>query len=138
MRDLELRERRVKEIQSTGDRLLREDHPARQTVEVGGVGGSTSSHACITRSPCQMTTPGPYPPPSPSGHPGAWEGLPGIPLLSSPPTLLWSPLQAFQAALQTQWSWLLQLCCCIEAHLKENSSYFQVVLQEGWGGGVSL
>ncbi|XP_026577682.1 plectin isoform X14 [Pseudonaja textilis] len=65
MRDLELRERRVKEIQSTGDRLLREDHPARQTVE------------------------------------------------------------AFQAALQTQWSWLLQLCCCIEAHLKENSSYFQ-------------
>ncbi|XP_058035009.1 plectin isoform X29 [Ahaetulla prasina] len=65
MRDLELRERRVKEIQNTGDRLLREDHPARQTVE------------------------------------------------------------AFQAALQTQWSWLLQLCCCIEAHLKENSSYFQ-------------
>ncbi|KAM3841395.1 plectin isoform 15-T15 [Vipera latastei] len=65
MRDLEQRERRVKEIQSTGDRLLREDHPARQTVE------------------------------------------------------------AFQAALQTQWSWLLQLCCCIEAHLKENSSYFQ-------------
>ncbi|KAG8134123.1 hypothetical protein E2320_011850 [Naja naja] len=65
MRDLELRERRVKEIQSTGDRLLREGHPARQTVE------------------------------------------------------------AFQAALQTQWSWLLQLCCCIEAHLKENSSYFQ-------------
>ncbi|XP_060538119.1 plectin isoform X24 [Pantherophis guttatus] len=65
MRDLELRERRVKEIQNTGDRMLREDHPARQTVE------------------------------------------------------------AFQAALQTQWSWLLQLCCCIEAHLKENSSYFQ-------------
>lgn len=41
----------------------------------------------------------------------------------SPP----SPLsQAFQAALQTQWSWMLQLCCCIEAHLKENSAYFQV------------
>lgn len=38
MRDLEQRERRVKEIQSTGDRLLREDHPARQTVEVGRVG----------------------------------------------------------------------------------------------------
>ncbi|KAM6458440.1 plectin isoform 3-T3 [Liasis olivaceus] len=65
MRDLEQRERRIKEIQSTGDRLLREEHPARQTVE------------------------------------------------------------AFQAALQTQWSWLLQLCCCIEAHLKENTSYFQ-------------
>jgi hypothetical protein len=35
-------------------------------------------------------------------------------------------LQSFQAALQTQWSWMLQLCCCIEAHLKENTAYFQV------------
>lgn len=34
--------------------------------------------------------------------------------------------QSFQAALQTQWSWMLQLCCCIEAHLKENTAYFQV------------
>lgn len=82
-----------------------------------------------------MTAPGLYPLPSPSGHPGVWEGLPGIPLLPSPPTRLCFPLQAFQAALQTQWSWLLQLCCCIEAHLKENSSYFQVVLQEGQGAG---
>ncbi|TSK31514.1 Plectin [Bagarius yarrelli] len=32
---------------------------------------------------------------------------------------------AFTAALQTQWSWLLQLCCCIETHLKENTAYFQ-------------
>ncbi|XP_054983028.1 plectin isoform X19 [Sorex araneus] len=65
MRELELKERKIKEIQNTGDRLLREDHPARPTVE------------------------------------------------------------SFQAALQTQWSWVLQLCCCIEAHLKENSAYFQ-------------
>lgn len=35
-------------------------------------------------------------------------------------------LQSFQAALHTQWSWMLQLCCCIEAHLKENTAYFQV------------
>uniref|UniRef100_A0A3B3VQA4 Plectin a n=1 Tax=Poecilia latipinna TaxID=48699 RepID=A0A3B3VQA4_9TELE len=35
------------------------------------------------------------------------------------------PPQAFTAALQTQWSWLLQLCCCIETHLKENTAYFQ-------------
>ena len=35
-------------------------------------------------------------------------------------------LQSFQAALQTQWSWMLQLCCCVEAHLKENTAYFQV------------
>ncbi|XP_060134183.1 plectin isoform X23 [Zootoca vivipara] len=65
MRELEQRERKVKELQSTGDRLLREEHPGKKTVE------------------------------------------------------------AFQAALQTQWSWMLQLCCCIEAHLKENTTYFQ-------------
>uniref|UniRef100_A0A3B4AWF4 Plectin a n=1 Tax=Periophthalmus magnuspinnatus TaxID=409849 RepID=A0A3B4AWF4_9GOBI len=35
------------------------------------------------------------------------------------------PTYAFTAALQTQWSWLLQLCCCIEAHLKENTAYYQ-------------
>lgn len=35
-------------------------------------------------------------------------------------------VQSFQAALQTQWSWMLQLCCCIETHLKENTAYFQV------------
>ncbi|XP_064910841.1 plectin isoform X36 [Columba livia] len=65
MRELELRERRIKELQSSAERLLRDEHPARHTLE------------------------------------------------------------AFQAALQTQWSWMLQLCCCIEAHLKENSAYFQ-------------
>ncbi|XP_043363128.1 plectin isoform X1 [Dermochelys coriacea] len=65
MRELELREHKIKEIQSTGDRLLHEDHPGGRTVE------------------------------------------------------------AFQAALQTQWSWMLQVCCCIEAHLKENTAYFQ-------------
>ncbi|XP_042525340.1 plectin isoform X1 [Dipodomys spectabilis] len=65
MRELELKEKKIKEIQSTGDRLLRDDHPARPTVE------------------------------------------------------------SFQAALQTQWSWMLQLCCCVEAHLKENTAYFQ-------------
>ncbi|XP_059528490.1 plectin isoform X5 [Myotis daubentonii] len=65
MRELELKEKKIKEIQTTGDRLLREDHPARPTVE------------------------------------------------------------SFQAALQTQWSWMLQLCCCVEAHLKENTAYFQ-------------
>lgn len=39
MRELELKEKKIKEIQSTGDRLLREDHPARPTVEVGDAGG---------------------------------------------------------------------------------------------------
>ncbi|XP_052389493.1 plectin-like isoform X10 [Carassius gibelio] len=65
MRDLEQREKRVNNVQMTGEKLLKEDHPARKTVE------------------------------------------------------------AFTAALQTQWSWILQLCCCIETHLKENTSYFQ-------------
>ncbi|XP_053415524.1 plectin isoform X22 [Nycticebus coucang] len=65
MRELELKEKKIKDIQNTADRLLRDDHPARPTVE------------------------------------------------------------SFQAALQTQWSWMLQLCCCIEAHLKENTAYFQ-------------
>ncbi|XP_048010070.1 plectin isoform X7 [Megalobrama amblycephala] len=34
-------------------------------------------------------------------------------------------VEAFTAALQTQWSWILQVCCCIETHLKENTAYFQ-------------
>ncbi|KAK3532089.1 hypothetical protein QTP86_007071 [Hemibagrus guttatus] len=65
MRDLEQREKKVNAVQATGDKLLKEGHPARSTIE------------------------------------------------------------AFTAALQTQWSWLLQLCCCIETHLKENTAYFQ-------------
>ncbi|XP_015463351.3 plectin isoform X3 [Astyanax mexicanus] len=65
MRELELREKKVNEIQATGDRLIREGHPGKKTVE------------------------------------------------------------AFTAGLQTQWSWILQLCCCIEAHLKENTAYYQ-------------
>ncbi|XP_039978369.1 plectin a isoform X3 [Xiphias gladius] len=65
MRDLELREKKVNSVQTTGDKLLRDGHPARTTVE------------------------------------------------------------AFTSALQTQWSWILQLCCCIETHLKENTAYFQ-------------
>ncbi|KAM6350464.1 plectin [Podargus strigoides] len=65
MRELELREGKIKELQSLGERLLREEHPGRETLE------------------------------------------------------------SFQAALRTQWGWMLQLCCCIETHLKENSAYFQ-------------
>ncbi|XP_042202751.1 plectin isoform X2 [Callorhinchus milii] len=65
MKELEVKEKKVNSIQNTGDKLLREGHPGKQTIE------------------------------------------------------------AFMAALQTQWSWILQLCCCIEAHLKENTAYFQ-------------
>uniref|UniRef100_A0A3Q1JVK5 Plectin b n=1 Tax=Anabas testudineus TaxID=64144 RepID=A0A3Q1JVK5_ANATE len=65
MRELELREKKVNDIQALGDRLVKDGHPGKKTVE------------------------------------------------------------AFTAALQTQWSWILQLCCCIEAHLKENTAYYQ-------------
>ncbi|XP_072911338.1 plectin-like isoform X5 [Hemitrygon akajei] len=65
MKELESRERKVSSIQNMGEKLLRDGHPAKQTID------------------------------------------------------------AFMAALQTQWSWILQLCCCIEAHLKENTAYFQ-------------
>ncbi|XP_028316465.1 plectin-like isoform X5 [Gouania willdenowi] len=65
MRELELREKKMNDVQATGDKLLRDGHPAKKTIE------------------------------------------------------------AFTAALQTQWSWILQLCCCIETHLKENTTYFQ-------------
>lgn len=35
MRELELREKKVNDVQATGDKLLRDGHPARTTVEVG-------------------------------------------------------------------------------------------------------
>lgn len=54
MRELELREKKIKEIQSTGDRLLREGHPARPTVEVGWAR-------------------------APRGHGGGWAGRGGRP-----------------------------------------------------------
>ncbi|XP_028326124.1 plectin-like isoform X6 [Gouania willdenowi] len=65
MRELELREKKINDIQALGDKLVRDGHAGKKTVE------------------------------------------------------------AFTAALQTQWSWILQLCCCIEAHLKENTAYYQ-------------
>uniref|UniRef100_A0A671R687 Plectin-like n=1 Tax=Sinocyclocheilus anshuiensis TaxID=1608454 RepID=A0A671R687_9TELE len=65
MRELELREKKINGIQASGDRLIKDGHPGKKTVE------------------------------------------------------------AFTAALQTQWSWILQVCCCIETHLKENTAYFQ-------------
>lgn len=37
-----------------------------------------------------------------------------------------SPLKAYRAAMQTQWSWILQLCHCVEQHLRENAAYFEV------------
>lgn len=51
MRELEMKEKKIKEIQNTGDRLLREDHPARPTVEVGarlqGLWASAGVCVCV-------------------------------------------------------------------------------------------
>ncbi|XP_041844494.1 plectin isoform X9 [Melanotaenia boesemani] len=65
MRELELREKKVNDIKAMGDKLVKDGHPGKKTIET------------------------------------------------------------FTGALQTQWSWILQLCCCIEAHLKENTAYYQ-------------
>ncbi|XP_060608762.2 dystonin isoform X23 [Anolis sagrei] len=34
-------------------------------------------------------------------------------------------IEAYRAAMQTQWSWILQLCQCVEQHLRENIAYFE-------------
>ncbi|NXU54828.1 DYST protein, partial [Turnix velox] len=34
-------------------------------------------------------------------------------------------IEAYRAAMQTQWSWVLQLCHCVEQHLRENAAYFE-------------
>ncbi|KAK7899367.1 hypothetical protein WMY93_020220 [Mugilogobius chulae] len=36
-----------------------------------------------------------------------------------------STVEAYSAALQTQWQWVNQLCVCVEQHLKDNTAYFQ-------------
>ncbi|XP_006835798.1 PREDICTED: dystonin isoform X2 [Chrysochloris asiatica] len=34
-------------------------------------------------------------------------------------------IEAYRAAMQTQWSWILQLCQCVEQHIKDNTAYFE-------------
>ncbi|XP_062449773.1 microtubule-actin cross-linking factor 1 isoform X16 [Rhea pennata] len=34
-------------------------------------------------------------------------------------------VEAYSAAVQTQWQWIKQLCLCVEQHVKENAAYFQ-------------
>ncbi|KAG7276970.1 hypothetical protein CRUP_016460, partial [Coryphaenoides rupestris] len=34
-------------------------------------------------------------------------------------------IEAYRAAMQTQWNWILQLCSCVEQHLRENVVYFE-------------
>ncbi|XP_043854391.1 microtubule-actin cross-linking factor 1-like isoform X18 [Dromiciops gliroides] len=34
-------------------------------------------------------------------------------------------VEAYSAAIQSQWQWMKQLCLCVEQHVKENSAYFQ-------------
>ncbi|XP_078712015.1 microtubule-actin cross-linking factor 1-like isoform X5 [Lampetra fluviatilis] len=65
MRELEERESNIKSIQESGEQLLADAHPGKQSI------------------------------------------------------------QAYIAAMQTQWNWVLQLCSCVETHLAENTAYFQ-------------
>lgn len=104
MRELELREKKVNGVQTTGDKLLRDGHPAKKTIEVELMAlpqfmYNTLHFRNLNSKRCD----------------------------SMFLFYIFSP-QAFTAALQTQWSWILQLCCCIETHLKENTAYFQVCL----------
>jgi len=46
MRDLEHREKRVNNVQMTGDKLLKDGHPARKTVEVHNF---TFNNLCLIR-----------------------------------------------------------------------------------------
>ncbi|XP_042296326.1 microtubule-actin cross-linking factor 1 isoform X13 [Sceloporus undulatus] len=34
-------------------------------------------------------------------------------------------VEAYSAAVQTQWQWIRQLCLCVDQHVKENTAYFQ-------------
>lgn len=97
MRELELREKKVNDIQTLGDRLVRDGHPGKKTVEVIAVvnPAEQKTSKCVQTNALSLS-------------------------------YLLDLYQSFTAALQTQWSWILQLCCCIEAHLKENTAYYQV------------
>ncbi|KAM4694316.1 dystonin [Discoglossus pictus] len=36
-----------------------------------------------------------------------------------------SSIEAYKSAMQTQWNWILQLCHCVEQHIRQNSAYFE-------------
>ncbi|XP_056421747.1 dystonin isoform X16 [Hyla sarda] len=36
-----------------------------------------------------------------------------------------STIEAYKAATQTQWNWILQLCSCVEQHIRQNTTYFE-------------
>ncbi|XP_077343977.1 dystonin isoform X26 [Lithobates pipiens] len=36
-----------------------------------------------------------------------------------------STIEAYKAAMQTQWNWILQLCSCVEQHIRQNTAYFE-------------
>ncbi|XP_066460148.1 dystonin isoform X8 [Eleutherodactylus coqui] len=36
-----------------------------------------------------------------------------------------STIEAYKAAMQTQWNWILQLCSCVEQHVRQNTAYFE-------------
>lgn len=47
MRELELREKKMNTVQATGDKLLKDGHPARKTIEVRISHGKSLENRCI-------------------------------------------------------------------------------------------
>lgn len=94
----------IKSVQEEAERLIK-NHPARPTIEV----------CCFV---CTQH----------DGRHWMWRHPPCIQRLAliSQIRALLSLSQAYRAAMQTQWSWILQLCSCVEQHLKENALYFEV------------
>ncbi|PIO36674.1 hypothetical protein AB205_0203350 [Aquarana catesbeiana] len=39
-----------------------------------------------------------------------------------------STIEAYKAAMQTQWNWILQLCSCVEQHIRQNTAYFEITI----------
>lgn len=112
MRELDEKEEVIKSVQDKAERLMLKNHPAKLTIEVS---------------------------PSLIRVLGLWSVQHWHPVFQfavmPPPCIqfkflfqhvLCFPLQAYRAAMQTQWSWILQLCSCVEQHLKENAVYFEV------------
>ena len=47
-------------------------------------------------------------------------------------------IEAFMAAMQTQWSWLVQLTGCMESHMKHTTQHQQVQNSANFSPDVSL
>lgn len=103
MRELDEKEDTIKSVQDKAERLMLKNHPARLTIEVRPMCyflylGLELCRQLQVVSSRQFSSMSDY----------------------------FASSQAYKAAMQTQWSWILQLCSCVEQHLKGNAVYFEV------------